>query len=147
MLILLEEKKNQQLCPLFRRGAMHLKTCDGIILLKTISGHHAVFCELKTSWNPEAIKQIRNSHLFFDYAHQLVKAWHGAPQDDVTCWFAVITTGALPVTKLPTKFHLSAIPQTHKPSKLVTEPFRLQLKNGKGQSPRNPLNITELAHI
>ena len=147
LLILLEEKKNQKLCPLFRPGAKHLKSCDGIILLQTDTGHHAVFCELKTSWDADAITQIRNSHLFFNYAHELVKAWHGAPHDDVTCWFSVITTGVLPVNKFTTRFHNTAIPQTHKPSKLVDEPFRLRLIDGKGQSPRNPLKINELAHI
>lgn len=47
LLIKLEEKKDSQLCPLFRRTGLHLKTCDGIILLAKDGRFHAVFCELK----------------------------------------------------------------------------------------------------
>ena len=147
LLIRLEEKKDSQLCPLFRRTGLHLKTCDGIILLAKNGRYHAVFCELKTKWDAVAIKQIRNSHLFFNYAHDVVKAWHGAPVDTVSTWFAVITTGVLPVLKSGTQFKLASIPNTQKPSRNVMEPRRLRLLDGKGQSAKNPLLLRELAHL
>lgn len=147
LLIKLEEKKDSQLCPLFRRAGLHLKTCDGIILLAKEGRFHAIFCELKTSWNPDAIKQIRNSHLFFNYAHAVVREWHGAPAEAVSTWFAVITTGVLPVVKSGTQFKLSSIPSTQKPSRNVLEPRRLRLLNGKGQSAKNPLLVRELAYL
>ena len=147
LLIRLEEKRDSQLCPLFRRTGLHLKTCDGIILLAKNDRYHAVFCELKTTWDAVAIKQIRNSHLFFNYAHEVVKAWHGAPAEAVSTWFAVITTGVLPVLKSGTQFKVSSIPNTQKPSSNVLEPRRLRLLRGKGQSAKNPLLVRELAHI
>ena len=147
LLIKLEEKKDSQLCPLFRRTGLHLKTCDGIILLAKDGHFHAVFCELKTSWNPDAVKQIRNSHLFFNYAHAVVREWHRAPTEAVSTWFAVITTGVLPVVKFGTQFQRAAIPPTQKPSSNVLEPRRLRLIDGKGQSSKNPLHIRDLARI
>ena len=142
-----KELKNNQLCPLFRGKGSHLKTCDGILLLAKNNRFHAVFCELKTSWNADAIKQIRNSHLFFNYAHAVVKEWHGAPAEAVSTWFAVLTTGVLPVMKFGTRFRSSAIPPTHKPSRNVLEPRRLLLSCGKGQSAKNPLLVRELANL
>jgi hypothetical protein len=147
LLIRLEEKKNSQLCPLFRRTGSHLKTCDGILLLAKEDRFHAIFCELKTSWNAEAIKQIRNSHLFFNYAHAVAKEWHGASPEAVSTWFAVITTGVLPIVKYGTRFSGSAIPTTNKPSGNVLEPRRLRLAGGKGQSAKNPLLVRELANL
>lgn len=147
ILIRLEEKKDSQLCPLFRRTGLHLKTCDGIILLKKDARFHAVFCELKTSWDAAAIKQIRNSHLFFRYAHSVAAEWHGAPAEEVTTWFAVLTQGPLPVRKYSTSFKASSIPPTYKPSKNVQEPRRLQVTDQRGLRAERPLSILELASI
>jgi len=147
LLIRLEAKKENQLCPLFRRTGLHLKTCDGIILLAKGGSYHAVFCELKTTWDAVAIKQIRNSHLFFNYAHEVVKAWHGAPADVVSSWFAVIHTGAMPILKSKTKFDRASVPNIYKPSRNVLEPRRLRLTEGRGQSETNPLPVRELAYL
>lgn len=147
ILISLEEKKESQLCPLFRRTGQHLKTCDGIILLKKDARFHAVFCELKTSWDAVAIKQIRNSHLFFRYAHAVAAEWHGAPTEEVTTWFAVLTRGTLPVRKFSTSFKATSIPPTHKPSRNVLEPRRLQVTEQRGLRAERPLPIHELALI
>lgn len=147
VLIRLEEKRDSQLCPLFRRTGLHLKTCDGIILLKKDNRFHAVFCELKTSWDSVAIKQIRNSHLFFRYAHAVAKEWHGAPAEDVTTWFAVLTKGPLPVRKFSTSFKATSIPGTHKPSRNVMEPRRMQVSDQRGLRIERPLDIRELALI
>lgn len=104
-------------------------------------------CELKTHWNSDAIKQIRNSHLFFNYAHAVVKEWHGVPSDEIFTWFAVITTGQIPVNKFKTKFDASAVPNTHKPSQDVLKPRSLRLTDGEGQSARSPLQLRKLASL
>lgn len=143
------ERKNIPLCPLFRSAgpSPHQKACDGILLIEKGGHLHAVFCELKTTWNRAAIKQIRNSHLFFNYAHAVAKEWHEASDREVTTWFAVITRSKIPVKKNKTKFDLSAIPNTHKPSRDVSKPRSLQLSNGEGQTAGNPLKLSKLARI
>ena len=78
---------------------------------------------------------------------EVVKTWHGAPVEAISTWFAVITTGALPVLKSGTQFKLSSIPNTQKPSSNVMEPRRLRLSDGKGQTAKHPLLIRELAHL
>ena len=60
LLIRLEEKKDSQLCPLFRRTELHLKTCDGVILLAKNGRYNAVFCELKTKWDAVRPRHLRS---------------------------------------------------------------------------------------
>lgn len=143
------ERKNRQLCPLFRSvgASPHQKACDGILLIAKGGQFHAVFCELKTKWNRGAIKQIRNSHLFFNYAHAVANEWHGAAACNVSTWFAVITTSKIPVKKFKTKYDHSAIPHTHQPSGNVLKPRSLQLSGHEGQNAKNPLKLSKLAKI
>lgn len=143
------ERKNSPLCPLFRTdgASPHQKSCDGILLLAKSNRFHAVFCELKTKPSQDAKRQIANSHLFFNYAHELAKTWHNAPPDEIITWFAVITTGHVPVRKFKTRFDLSSVPNTHKPSRDVSKPRSLRLVDGEGQSARNPLQLRKLAAI
>lgn len=147
-LINLEAKRNNALCPLFRTPGDHLKVCDGIILIEKSNNYHAVFCEVKTSWNAIALRQIRNSHIFFEYARSLTKAWHGASDSNVTPWFAIITAGKAPVRKYGTSFKRTSIPTADKPSKNVADPKRIVLESGRaGLSSSNPLKLRDLAQI
>jgi hypothetical protein len=144
LLISLETKKNSQLSPLFRKPGNHLKACDGVIVVSKGGEHHVLFCELKTSWDAKAIRQVRNSHLFFKYAHSLALEWHGATVTEVKPWFAILTTGHLPTVKYKTRISSDAIPASHRPSQIPTKPQKLRLIDGKGQSPNKPLPLSHL---
>jgi hypothetical protein len=147
-LVNLEAKRRNPLCPLFRSRGDHQKVCDGIILVENDGHYHAIFCELKTSWDPIALRQIKNSYIFFEYSRALTRAWHGATEAAVTCWFAVLTTGWLPILKGGTGFKVASIPLPNRPSTDVNKPRRLRLETGKaGLMSNRPLSIKELANI
>jgi len=144
LFISLEAKKKALLSPLFRKPGDHLKACDGIIVVAKGGEYHVLFCELKTTWDAKVIRQVRNSHLFFNYARSLAIEWHGAPVTEVTPWFAILTTGHVPVVKYKTRISSDAIPASQRPSQIPTQPQKLWLKNGRGQTPKNPLPLKDL---
>lgn len=140
-----EPKKGASICTLFQRSGHHMKTCDGIVLVERDDAVHAIFCELKTSWDPSSIQQIRNTKLIYDYATAIAHEWYVKSPKAVRPWFAVLCKNGFPTKKYGTAFKAGTIPISHKPSSDPLQPRRIHLTEKLGQVPERPILITEMA--
>lgn len=147
LLINAEPKRGASICTLFQRSGHHMKTCDGIVLVEREDAVHAIFCELKTSWDPSSIQQIRNTKLVYDYADAVAHEWHVKVRKPFRPWFAVLCKNGFPTKKFSTSFKLPSIPTSHKPSNDPRDPRRIHLIDKRGQFPERPIRIEEMANI